>query len=77
LNAVLGTAERREMPTPKVVVWMGRRIDELDKNELLEVVNYCAAEIEAIRADRDRWREAGDAAKYLMNGPNAEVSRDD
>lgn len=58
------------MQTPTVAMWMGQRIEELDKAELLEVVNYCAAKIEALRADRDRWREAGDAAKYLMNGPN-------
>jgi len=58
------------MQTPTVTLWMGRRIEELDKAELLEAVNYCLAEIEALRADRDRWREAGDAAKYLLNGPS-------
>lgn len=54
------------MEQNKVSFWMGRPVTELTKEELLEVVEYCGKEIVRLQEDRDRWRDAGDAAKYLM-----------
>ena len=58
------------MQVPKVTLWMGQRVEELDKTKLLDVVAHCMAEIEALRTDRDRWKAAGDTIKYLLNGSN-------
>lgn len=63
------------METNKVSYWMGTPITELSKEDLLEVVEYCGKEILRLRQDRDRWRESGDAAKYLMNVPNVQGQR--
>ncbi|MFN7610083.1 MAG: hypothetical protein ACK5QX_03975 [bacterium] len=54
-----------------VSTWFGRPIDELTREELLEVVEWCGREILSLRADRDRWRESGDSLKYLMAGRRA------
>ena len=56
-------------PTVRPVYhWMGRPINELTREELLDVVDRCRLEIESLRGDRDRWRQSGDALKYLMAG---------
>jgi len=61
--AVAGPVE----PTVRLVSqWMGRPMDELTREELLEVVEWCGREIEHLRGDRDRWMQSGDALKYLM-----------
>lgn len=66
--AVAGQVE----PTVRLVSqWMGRPMDELTREELLEVVEWCGRDIERLRGDRDRWRESGDALKYLMAGRRA------
>jgi hypothetical protein len=46
--------------------WMGRPINELTREELLEVVEWCGREIQNLRSDRDRWRESGSSINYLM-----------
>lgn len=53
-------------PINLVSYWKGRPVDELTREELLEVVEWCGREIEFLRADRDRWRSSGDSLKYLM-----------
>jgi hypothetical protein len=66
--AVLGPIET----TVRLVSrWMGRPMDELTREELLEVVEWCWREIESLRGDRDRWMQSGDALKYLMAGRRA------
>lgn len=46
--------------------WKGVPADELSREELLEVVCFCGQEIESLRQDRARWRDAADPVKYLM-----------
>jgi hypothetical protein len=46
-------------------------MDELTREELLEVVEWCGREIKSLRGDRDRWMQSGDALKYLMAGRRA------
>lgn len=66
--AVAGPVE----PTVRLVsTWMGRPMTDLSRDELLEVVEWCGREMQSMRADRDRWRESGDAIKYLMAGRRA------
>jgi hypothetical protein len=45
--------------------WMGRPIDELTREELLDVVEYCRKEIQRLQEDRDRWRNSGSSLAYL------------
>jgi hypothetical protein len=47
---------------------MGRPIEELTREELLEVVEWLWGDIQSLRSDRDRWRESGDAIKYMLSG---------
>lgn len=58
------------MPTDekndKVIMWMDRRIEDLDREELLEVVRFLASENQELRKQVDRWRAAGDPLKYLL-----------
>ena len=62
---------RLETSVRLVSRWMGRSMDELTREELLEVVEWCGREIERLRGDRDRWMQSGDALKYLMAGRRA------
>jgi hypothetical protein len=62
---------RLETPVRLVSRWMGRPMDELTREELLEVVEWCGREIKSLRGDRDRWMQSGDALKYLMAGRRA------
>ena len=66
--AVLGPVERQ---VRHVSLWMGRPMDELTREELLAVIEYCGREIQTLRGDRERWRQSGDAIKYLMAGRHA------
>lgn len=52
----------------KVSSWMGIPVDQLDKDELIKVVEWCGQEIQRLQKDRDRWRDAGDPLKYLLKG---------
>jgi hypothetical protein len=45
--------------------WQGRPVTELEKEELLEVIDFLVSETEKYREDRDRWRDSGDVAAYL------------
>ncbi len=49
--------------------WKGRDFNELSREELLDVIEYLGKELKEVREDRDRWFEAGDVVKYLMNKP--------
>jgi hypothetical protein len=52
--------------TSQVSTWCGRPVTELSREELLEVIEYCGTEIQRLTDDRNRWRQSGDALKYLM-----------
>lgn len=49
-------------------MWKGQKIEELTREELLEVVRFCGEELQQLREDRARWRDAADPLKYLMGG---------
>lgn len=51
----------------KVTSWYGRLITELNRDELLEVIEYCGKEIISLKEDRNKWREAGNSFLYLKN----------
>lgn len=55
-----------EKKIPMVFYWYGKPCSELSREELLEVIEHLASESGQLRADRDRWMEAGDPAKYLL-----------
>ena len=52
--------------TSQVSTWCGRPVTELSREELLEVIEYCGAEIQKLTTDRNRWMQSGDPLKYLM-----------
>ena len=54
------------METNKISTWYGKPIDSLSNEEMLEVINYCANELQRLTKDRDRWMKSGDSVKYLM-----------
>jgi hypothetical protein len=52
--------------TTQMSTWCGRPVNELSREELLQVVEYCGAEIQKLTTDRNRWMQSGDPVKYLM-----------
>jgi hypothetical protein len=54
--------------TTQISTWYGRPVHDLSREELLQVVEYCGAEIQNLTADRNRWMQSGDPVKYLMSG---------
>ena len=52
--------------TTQISTWYGRPVQDLSREELLQVVEYCGAEIQKLTTDRNRWRQSGDPVKYLM-----------
>jgi len=52
--------------TTQMSTWCGRPVHELSREELLQVVDYCGAEIQKLTTDRNRWMQSGDPVKYLM-----------
>lgn len=48
--------------------WYGKPFDQLTREEMLDALNHCAAEIASLRGDRLRWQRAADPLKYLLNG---------
>lgn len=62
---------RRRMPEcVPTGFYCGTPVAELTREELLSVVGYFEREIQSLTRDRDRWCEAGDPAKYLLDGAN-------
>ena len=49
-----------------IAAWFGTPVEELGKDELLEVIAHLGKEVQQLREDRDRWRRAGDPLKYLL-----------
>ena len=47
--------------------WKGRPMETLEREELLEAVEYLCRENLALREDRDRWRQSGNAIKYMLS----------
>lgn len=58
--------ENSNKPVNDCHMWKGRPMTELSRDELLEVIDWCAEEMQGLRKDRDRWFQAGDPLKYLM-----------
>jgi hypothetical protein len=52
--------------TTQISTWYGRPVNELSREELLQVVEYCGTEIQKLTTDRNRWMQSGDPVKYLM-----------
>jgi hypothetical protein len=50
----------------QITTWYGRPITELDKDELIEVINHLGNELNDVNQDRSRWMNAADPVKYLM-----------
>ena len=57
-----------DMQKVSVSMWKGRKMEDLTRDELLEVVEWCGQEILRLQEDRDRWFKAGDPIKYMMAG---------
>ena len=45
--------------------WKGQQIEELTREELLEVVAYIGEELADVYKDRRKWQAAADPLKYL------------
>lgn len=67
-EALAYIADLQAHPARPVSRWMGRPVDELTREELLQVVEWCGREIQSLRSDRDRLLRGSDAIKYLMAG---------
>jgi hypothetical protein len=52
----------------KFSTWYGVSINELNREKLIEVIEWCGREIQRLKQDRDRWFAAGDLLKYLDRG---------
>ena len=53
-------------PPSGTLYWMDRPMADLSREELLEVVAELYEHVEGLRADRDRWRSAGDPLAYML-----------
>lgn len=53
-----------------VSTWYGVPIDELEKEELINCINFLSAEIKRLEIERNRWRDAGDPIEYLKQSEN-------
>jgi hypothetical protein len=49
----------------KFSTWYGVPINELDREKLIEALEWCGTEIIRLREDRDRWFSAGNVLEYL------------
>lgn len=52
-------------------LWMGRAVSELSREELLDVIEWCAGEIERLRTDQARRAPYVDWLRCLMRKPKA------
>ena len=64
------------MNVDKVFVWCGRRVDEMTRDELLQVINELAEmwrqeQERAIRAERGRMEDALAAARRRLGGEHS------
>lgn len=57
--------EKEQASHHTVVMWKGRPMNELSRDELLVVIDRCHAEIKRLRADRDAWMHGGDVLDYM------------
>ena len=57
----------------KFSTWNDVPINELDREKLIEALEWCGIEIMRLRKDRDRWRTAGDPLEYMKQGGKHEV----
>lgn len=46
----------------------GTPVENLSREELIEALRLVALELQNVRTERNRWKEAGDPLKYLMQG---------
>lgn len=56
-------------PAPRMFYWKFCPVDELTRDELLEVINDLAAEREQLIAAREEMRPYTDYAAYLTKRP--------
>lgn len=47
--------------------WKGQPLEELTKEQLLDVLAAIGGELQAVYADRRKWQAAADPLKYLSN----------
>ena len=52
----------------KFSTWEDVPINELDREKLIEALEWCGVEIMRLRKERDRWASAGNALEYLKQG---------
>ncbi len=53
-----------------IITWCGRPITGMNKEELIEVIEYLNSEIQKIQEENERWERTGDPYKYLMDNKN-------
>ena len=56
---------RSEPNTPTVAMWMGQPVEELSKEELLKVVDWCCKEIQRLQEERAKMHKFVDYGKLL------------
>ena len=56
------------MDVPKVLFVYGKRVDELDRNELIEALEIAATELEQYRSELMRQAPYVDRVAMLMHG---------
>lgn len=45
------------MKEDKLVYWKGRHIDTLNREELLEIINWACRKIQSVESERDRYQK--------------------
>jgi hypothetical protein len=57
----------------KFSTWNDVLINELDREKLIEALEWCGVEIMRLRKERDRWASAGNVLEYLKQGDKHET----
>jgi hypothetical protein len=60
----------------KFSTWFDVPINELDREKLIEALEWCGIEIMRLRKDRDRWVSAANALEYLKHGDKHHEQRE-
>lgn len=51
---------------PMVVTYLGKNVEELSREELIEAVKLASQEIDSLRRENQRFRKSVDFARVLM-----------
>ena len=65
---ILRYAESKGTSMNKFSTWEDVPINELNREKLIEALEWCGVEIMRLRKERDRWASAGNALEYLKQG---------